>query len=194
MTKQIVSIDIETTGLSPEQGHTIEFAAVLDNMVDPVASLPCFHRLVVTNDNMIGGQPTALVMNAGIISEIEAQLKLPELERSPFVTLAGRLIPEFSQWLSDLGVEFPVSLAGKNFAMFDLGFLNGLGFSKQLKFRHRVFDPGSMYYDFKLDGFTLPDTKTCLRRAGLDSTVKHRAPDDARDVCKLIRFKQGIAF
>jgi DNA polymerase III epsilon subunit-like protein len=40
----------------------------------------------------------------------------------------------------------------------------------------------------KIDGCELPSTETCLKRAGLDPTVKHRALEDARVVCRLIRF------
>ena len=36
-------------------------------------------------------------------------------------------------------------------------------------------------------GILLPDTAKCLARAGIPKAVKHRALDDAQDVCRLIR-------
>ena len=77
--------------------------------------------------------------------------------------------------------------AGKNFASFDLQFLNQLpGFRKFIRFKHRFLDPAMLWWDPDLDDGP-PDTKTCMERAGLAGEVAHTAIEDALVVVKLIR-------
>jgi hypothetical protein len=51
---------------------------------------------------------------------------------------------------------------------------------------HRTIDPANLFWDPLIDR-GLPNTKTCMERAGLDGEVAHTAVEDARVVCKLIR-------
>jgi hypothetical protein len=82
-----------------------------------------------------------------------------------------------------------ISIAGKNVGMFDMPFLN-----KKLKKRwgditilHRVIDPAILYY---MPGDkNLPDSATCLERAGMAGEVAHTALEDAIMVVKLVRHK-----
>lgn len=177
-----ISIDIETSALEPEEGQMLEFGAVLDcDLNIPVGDLPSFRRLILPRNGVIRGTPFALAMNAEILREIDAELKNPSPDRS---CTAAELPSVFRDWLD---VERPV-IGGKNFATFDSKFLRAeSNFFKTVAPHHRVLDPGNMYWRPAEDGFELPDTATCMKRAGLDPTVKHRAVEDARVVCRLIR-------
>lgn len=192
MPTKYVSIDLETTSLDARQGKIIEFAAVIDDLKRPVDELPVFRRLIVPRGSPVFyGTPFALAMNAQILYEIDAEIKQPS-ERSCFIQDLPKL---FREWLDiqGFGYERP-AIAGKNFGKFDTQFLlNESSFFEVVRPHHRVIDPGNLYWDFAQDGFLLPDTATCMKRAGLDPTVKHRATEDARVVCRLIRHKLGVA-
>lgn len=183
-----VSIDIETTGLNPDECQTIELAAVIDfDGKTPIEELPQFNSYIVYD--IYKGEPYALQMNAKIFKEIaglneEEQLKGDE----------GHVIDEFWRFLEDNLPEGEkrYTPAGKNYASFDKGFLVKLSGFKELvspMLAHRTLDPGNLYWRPEVDGFVLPDTKKCLERAGLEPTDSHRALGDAIDVVRLIRFK-----
>lgn len=96
----------------------------------------------------------------------------------------------FIDWLRDQGITKSIYPAGKNFGSFDLQFLKPLvdkTVGERLPFKHRAFDPGSMY--FSAGDTELPDLTKCLERAGLQPDSLHTALGDARDVVRLIRFK-----
>jgi len=57
-----------------------------------------------------------------------------------------------------------------------------------VRFRHRVLDPASLYFDPKIDA-ALPDMKTCMERAGIEGEVAHTAVHDAKVVIDLLRRK-----
>lgn len=77
--------------------------------------------------------------------------------------------------------------AGKNFASFDLKFLERLPRWKQIfRVRSRILDPGILFTDWEGD-FSVPGLSECKKRAGLNSVVTHDAIDDARDVISLLR-------
>lgn len=99
----------------------------------------------------------------------------------------SELGPLFRTWLEAYNLDpMDMQAAGKNFASFDMQFLNQLpGFSQAVKFRHRVLDPAVLYW--KLEDDKLPDSKTCYERAGIGSTVTHTAIEDALAVVRLIR-------
>lgn len=183
-----VSIDIETTALEPEDGQMIEFAAVIDNGEGTIADLPFFRRLILPDCGIIRGTPFALAMNAEILREIDAELKLPDCERSPDACYRTDLADQFKRWLDDESVGDRPTIGGKNFSAFDSGFLRaGSNFFTTVAPHHRVIDPGNLYWRPAEDGYLLPDTAKCLARAGIPKAVSHRALEDARDVCRLIR-------
>jgi DNA polymerase III epsilon subunit-like protein len=188
-----VSIDIETTALDPENGQMIEFAAVVDRFDGEVDRLPAFRRLILPKDGIIRGTAFALAMNAQILYEIDQETKtLPNY--GPNVCYACELGKQFRRWLDSMGFGYErPSIAGKNVAGFDFRFLRAeTNFFEMVKPVHRALDPGPMFWDRELDGFGVPDTATCMKRAGLDPTVKHRAAEDARVVCRLIRFADKV--
>lgn len=180
-----VSIDIETTGLIPEECDIVEFGAVLDDLstTEPLDKLPIFHCYFVKD--YYHGSPYALSMHPKIfrrIAEKEAGYTYYNAEKFGY---------QFKKFLVQHGYKEEdgrvyINAAGKNFAAFDLQFLNKkTDLSKHVKIRHRILDPGSMY--LRGDDESIPGTEECLRRAGFEPNVEHVAVADAIDVVKLIR-------
>jgi len=189
-----VSIDLETTGLSAKQHQILEFGAVIEdteNML-PIDELPTFHAYL--NWETIVGDPYALAMNWKILDIIS--------KPKDWETLGVRVLnPE------DLGLVFwnfidkhfsnddqnvfngKITVAGKNFGNFDNQFLNNLpNFFHHVNFEHRFIDPGSVYFDPRIDEKP-PSLEKCLERAGLKKTISHTAIDDAKDVITALRGK-----
>lgn len=185
-----VSIDLETTGLDPEQDQILEFGAVVDDTLlpgVPVEDLPTFRRVI--SWDRIQGHPVALAMNADLIAGIAR--KDPSL---PFCTI-GKLAVEFHNWLKALGFknsqghQIGFVAAGKNFATCDDHFLRRVpDWKKYCQPFRRVLDPAILYFD-PLGDEKPPGLDECLARAGLEPIVKHTAVDDAADVVRLLRFK-----
>jgi hypothetical protein len=260
---EYVSMDIETTGLDEDTCQVLEFGAVIDDCVSPVAELPTFRKIVVRQE--FRGQPYALWLNSNLfkmiadastdpwlrlnphemakmcrewtdfagawasddsvvfrfdtwlqgvegvspddkpgiidkfrswyaatklectsIDELSKQFALWVAARSLYCYESG-LGWQFAQWLRENGMDpKKFNAAGKNFASFDDRFLKLLpNFSEQINYRHRVIDPAQLYVLPEDD--KLPDTKTCLKRAGLPDTVAHTAVEDAISVVWLQR-------
>lgn len=80
-----------------------------------------------------------------------------------------------------------ITAAGKNFATFDLKFLERLPRWKQVfKVRQRIIDPSVLFTNWGEDD-SLPSLSTCKKRAGMEEHVSHDAVEDARDVIRLLR-------
>lgn len=189
-----VSVDIETTGLDPNKNQIIEFAAVIEDTenIKPIEELPYFSKLVLHKEytwNSIAAR-----MNQDIWKEIQEI----EEEQGKIFTMNRRsgdkwIIPdvlfiEFSYFLNaHLGQKQQIVAAGKNFGAFDLQFLKKLPDS-EVVFHHRFIDPAMLFMDFKKD-LVPPSLSECLKRAGLDNTVRHRAKGDALQVIQLLRTK-----
>lgn len=196
------AIDIETTGLDPDNCQIIQFAAVFDdlNVQAPLETLPKYETYVIADTYK--GEAYALAMNAGIFEKI-ANYNGNNIKADH----TGNLLPQFSQWLrKECKVPFlrypgtclydscvRVVAAGKNFANFDNQFLRKLpGYDRVVKFHHRVLDPASLYFDPRLDKDCLPSTEKCMKRAGIEGEVAHTALEDALTVVKLLRKKFPI--
>ncbi len=177
--KPYVSIDLETTGLNPKKCMILQVGMVIDDWVSPIADLPRL-ELLVDNGPFITGEPYALQMNAELIKRIaDGESSVYEHE----------LAHTMRMWLVANNYDGTILAAGKNFGAFDLQFLNRMSnFDIWLKFDHRSHDPGSMYFDPKIDDKP-PSLATCLERAGIAKHVAHTALEDAIDVVTLIRKK-----
>lgn len=182
-----VSIDIETTGLDHNHCQTIEFGAVIDDLTDPkpYSELPTFHCYV--ERERYTGEPYALAMHAEIFRRIakrEEPYKYvkPEHLREKFTAFLS------ANHLLDGKPRTEINVVGKNFAKFDWRFLENEKFDNSVSFRlcHRNLDPGSLYFNPNYDAKP-PDSKTCMKRAGLEGEVAHTALEDAMMVVKLIR-------
>lgn len=189
-----LSIDLETTGLNPDRCDIIEIGAVLDDLsvLKPIDQLPTFHCYVLPypiltsslhplKNGTYKGEPYALSMHPKIFRRIATQEEgFTYLEPSQ---VAGF----FAEWLRKEHGEVTVNAAGKNFAMFDDRFLKNLpAWEEEIKIRHRVIDPGNFWFN-PLEDDQMPNTATCLERAGIEPTDSHTALGDAIDVVKLVR-------
>lgn len=172
-----VSIDLETTGLDPESCQILEVGAVYEDWTRPLAQLPVFHRYIVHDSYC--GQPYALAMNAKILSRLSGDTTSEDF------CYPEEIEGEFTIWLADCGWDTKTAItpAGKNFSGFDLPFLRKVGCPK---LKHRALDP-AMFYWRPLEDETLPDTQTCMERAGISGPVAHTAVEDALVVVELIR-------
>jgi hypothetical protein len=200
-----VSIDIETTGLDPDTHQILEVSAIIDDLEHPevpIEELPTINLLTPDpRQEYIVGPYTALMhkelwhfLDA---IDIEALLKQTnDFPKFPFTTYqADRdyevCFPAYigivlREWLDAYGYPETIIAAGKNFAEFDKVFLQA-DIGDDLKFAHRYLDPGTLYVlptDEKP-----PSLQDCLDRAGIKQTVQHRAMDDARAVCCVLRHK-----
>lgn len=190
---RLVSIDLETTGLDPTCCDVIEFSAVVfdsDKPDVPVEELPTFHAYIVRA--VYQGEPFALGMHAAIFKRIA--------DREPGFTYLteDELGEAVARWLDSLGFEtgdddlIRVNATGKNFGMFDMRFLDkNESWRDTIAIVHRVTDPGTLFFDPKRDK-KIPDTRECLKRAGLDARVVHTAIEDARNVVRLLRYAWAL--
>jgi oligoribonuclease len=177
-----IAIDIETTGLDPATCQVIEFAAVAEtDWRTPVADLPHFHRLV--EHPVYTGSAFALALNARILADLA---KRPE-RRAVAGVDPNELTLLFRQWVNRL---FPgekhVTVAGKNVATFDLRFLERLPGWPKDRVRHRVIDPGVLWWR-PGDDAAVPDTAACMARAGVTNDRPHEALADCHAVIEMVR-------
>lgn len=184
-----VSIDIETTGLSPDASDIIEFGAVVEdtNVVDKsIDELPFFHAYVLPpfreqyGRHVYVGDPYAISMHGDIFKRIATQadgyryLQTHELGSA------------FRTFLEEQKLGLPLLAAGKNFASFDKIFLERLPeFTNYVCFNHRSLDPTILY--LQKDDISPPSSKVCMERAGIKGDVVHTALEDAKIVIKLFR-------
>jgi DNA polymerase III epsilon subunit-like protein len=136
---------------------------------------------------MYRGQPYALSMHPTIFRRIATK------EEGWAYMYTDEAVEQLGLWMTANGAydithgDKRAVVAGKNFAMFDDKFLRQLPkFDEHVHYLHRVLDPAMLYWN-PLTDTELPNTKTCMERAGLDGEVKHTALEDAIAVAKLIQ-------
>lgn len=178
-----VSIDIETTGLDPATCQTLEVGAVIDDWKTPIDRLQQFRRVLVYKT--VTGNPYAMALNANLLKLIA---RPPQPCTGCEFCKPEELGEQLAQWISENGLDpRSVQAAGKNFASFDMQFLNRLPmFPLHVQFRHRVLDPAILFWR-PLEDDKLPDSKTCYERAGMGGKVAHTAVEDALAVVRLMR-------
>jgi len=180
---ELATQDIETTGLNPEHCQILEIGAVIDDGTTPIEDCPTFHCYV--DHGLILGEPFAISMHATILRRIATH------EGEYTYLQPWEVATCFRDFIKEHGLDSEnekVFVAGKNFASFDARFLAKLtNWKKHLKTHHRILDPAALYWQPETDGAQLPDTKTCMERAGIDGEVAHTAVEDARVVVHLIR-------
>jgi hypothetical protein len=102
---------------------------------------------------------------------------------------AGNIVTKSFPVLSSKMKPYVMNAAGKNFASFDIKFLERLPRWKQVfKVRSRILDPGVLFVDWKNDE-AVPGMSECKKRANLPELVTHHAVEDALDVIMLLRTK-----
>ena len=178
-----VSIDIETTGLNPENCQILEIGAVIDDGTTPIEKCPTFHCYV--DHGLILGEPFAVSMHATILRRIATH------EGGYTYLQPWEVATRFCDFLKEHGLDpenEKIIAAGKNFASFDARFLSKLtNWDKHVKTHHRILDPAALYWQPEIDGAQLPDTQTCMERADIPGEVAHTAVEDAQVVVRLIR-------
>jgi len=203
-----VSIDLETSGLSPEKHQILEFGAILEDTENLLnfEEIPKFHRIIEHRE--ICGQPIAINMNERIIKILSEygkskDLKREEIKKQFNIIREYELVNDFIDWLApyfsteensnlDLGLytyDFSINIAGKNFSSFDVKFLEKIGsWNEIVHYKRRIIDPSVLYVDWAKDD-SLPSLEECLKRAGIEKSVAHNAVEDAWDVIQVLRKK-----
>ena len=186
---RFVSIDLETTGPDPWVHEILEFAAIIYDTHRPVPRNEAPQFRVLVRPTFAHANATALRMNQSLVQELSA----PAFDT---VVLPPEALPDrFAEFLLQHGFvrhergNIRVQAAGKNFDKFDRIFLE-----RQRSFRQRIslyrvaLDPGLLYWNPASDKQWIPNMVACKKRAGFtDTTVAHRALDDAWDVVQLVQ-------
>lgn len=184
-TIRFLSIDIETTGLDESFCQILEIGMVLGDLTDtPVDELPFFNRRLYYD--RVVGEPFALWLNYKLIGEMANRVSMPDFFE---YIHPDSLWSHLTLWMEAHGIYGEKqTVAGKNFASFDRRFLVKLPRWNASAFHHRTIDPGMLFWN-PSDDKVLPDTRECIRRAGLDwdPTLLHLAVEDARLVVELVR-------
>lgn len=171
-----VSIDIETTGLDPQQDEILEVAMVIeDTSIYPLPDVLDLSNIrVPIYHERIYGQPKALSMNSWLLNEVS---NTPTYMGFDFV-INRRLIPFLYNTIGDP----PYIAAGKKVDGFDLQF-----FPKHFKdmFFHRTIEVGSLAMVVKPHLWENDYPPGLSDILGKD--VKHEALSDAMDNIRAIR-------
>lgn len=199
-----VSIDIETSGLNPKKDQILSFGAIIEDTSKSLSFEDCPKFYATVIHRRIKGSPKALLMNMDVIKDISDYI---ENERNDalnnevgnynhiFVE-TFTLTSSFTSFLHSNGIKvdsrsnkFKINVAGKNFATFDMLFLNNVpGWLGFIDIRKRILDPAILYFDVNNDD-TLPSLDVCKNRANIDGNVSHNALLDAWDVIQVLRNK-----
>jgi len=193
-----VSIDIETSGLDPENCQILSFGAIVEDTENilPYEDLPKFYSIIPSSK--ITGEPFALNMNKGLIEAInlyslsknDSDKKELEAKYGCLFLMEHDIVRKFRVFLNDH--EFNLgkfNVAGKNFTGFDLKFLEQLpDWGRLVKLNRRALDPAILFADFTSDK-ELPNLTVCKERAGVSGVVTHNALQDAWDVIQVLRTK-----
>jgi len=186
-----VSIDIETTGIIPEFHQVIEFAAVIEDTLNPLPleKLPKFHDVIRNSENLYSGEAFAIFLNQRIFEILAGKDNSVEIIREKDLAYLFNLFLKKNGFEeSPRSSQITFHAAGKCFGTFDKLFLERLpNWRKYLQITRRVIDPAILYVDWEKDE-GLPNLETCKSRAGLiDTSISHVADEDALDVIKVLR-------
>jgi len=199
------SIDLEMTGLDPNNHQILEFAAIYEDTKTKLSreEIPKFERII--NHKELVGSPVALNLNARLVKilagleDVWGNDKRDYMEDYNIIGL-GQLAGDFYQFIyenlakdaafkSNKDGSITINVAGKNFGTFDLQFINQIkGFKNKVRISQRILDPAMFYFEHHDE--RLPNLLDCKKRAGLKGKVTHKAIEDAWDVVQLIRLGQ----
>lgn len=188
---QIVSIDIETTGLDPNDCSILEFGAVVfEPQPDPLDFQPrwALYETLFAHKRFLG-EPYALRMNSEIIDEIQGAKETYRtiLSQGDFIKAFRTFLLNHVDVNEDVGNHVKFTVAGKNYDRFDLQFLNRIkGWDTEIEplLQRRTLDVGSLYFDPKDD--KLVNLDACLEKVNIRGMVTHRALDDALAVATAV--------
>ena len=199
-----VSIDIETSGLNPKKNQILSCGAIIEDTSKSLSFEDCpkFYATVIHRN--IKGSPKALLMNMDVIKDISDYIENDRNDAlnnevgnyNPIFVETFTLTSSFTSFLHANGIKpdsrfqrYKINVAGKNFAAFDMLFLNNVpGWLGFIDIRKRILDPAILYFDVNNDD-TLPSLDVCKKRANIDGNVSHNALLDAWDVIQVLRNK-----
>jgi oligoribonuclease (3'-5' exoribonuclease) len=186
-----VSIDIETTGLSPVDNQMIEIGLVIEDTVAKkhIDELPRRRVLVPSKQYQIN--TSCMNLHRTLFEKLD-QVDWDKLERDGSYRHSPKTYfstPEYIEaviapWLrKHICQDKKFVVAGKNFYGFDYNFLKP--WLPNVRFHHRALDPCTLYV--RPEDVVPPDLPTCCKRAGINIDGYHTAVGDALTVIKLLR-------
>ena len=201
------SIDLEMSGLDPNNNQILEFAAIYEDTSTQLSweEIPKFERII--NHKQVTGNAGAIHLNARLfkilagLEDVWGNDKKEYMEQYNIIA-PTQLKKEFQQFIltnlekynysgkpvSNKDGSVTINVAGKNFGTFDLRFIEQLdGFKNYVRFSQRILDPAILYFDSSDE--RLPNLADCKERAGIKSAVSHKAIEDAWDVVEILRNK-----
>jgi oligoribonuclease len=205
-----VSIDIETSGIDPEKHQILEFSAIIEDTKNPLSfdEIPKFNAKFFYKE--IIGEPIALAMNTRLLEIFSIYDKIDNLSDRAFFREEENIyyttrFPEpnnaynnaWSDFKKMLSLSFSsrekITIAGKNFAIFDMPFLikTSTYWDKDHHdciFNRRIIDVANFYINF-LNDDVLPNTEECIKRSNLNLQSNHDSMMDAWNVIQLLRLK-----
>lgn len=202
------SIDIETTGLDPNENQMIEFGAIIEDSNNPKSyeDSKKYRRIILAEDSKYLFSSYAAKINATLIqliSDIENGKPVNFINNANLTETAfygSNLVSDFKLWLMANGFNenskgtIQIVAAGKNFASFDSRFIKLLNpESYGLKINYKAIDPATSFIDWESD-LEPPSTDLCLKRAGIIAETKHEALADAWNVIQLLRTQYGRGY
>lgn len=204
-----VSIDIETTGLDPNENQMIEFGAIIEDSNNPKSyeDSKKYRRIILAEDAKYLYNSYAAKINAALIeliADIEGGIKPIDFVNNANLTetafYSSILVSDFKLWLMTNGFKenskgtIQIVAAGKNFASFDNQFIKLLNpESYGLKINYKAIDPATSFIDWEND-LEPPSSDECLKRAGIIAETKHEALADAWNVIQLLRTQYGRGY
>lgn len=191
--KYYYSIDIETTGISPDSDQILEIGIVVEEVGSnkPLSELYRFKSIVM--HPRYEGSAYAIMLNERIWKMLANRKEYEEhgVQFNDFYDIPKAI----KTWLDNIPDElkeydngrYKLVCAGKNVGTFDYQFLKRLpNWNKYFIPTVRFIDPAMLYLDWKIDN-SLPSLSDCKKRANLDELVTHDSIEDAWDVIQVMR-------